>query len=87
MIGELFDFGTQTGQTGFFTPADERAQMELVGYLGEIDTVAVVDLDQFDSGNEPALLALMLRNGATFEIKSIKTDLSAYVIGLKKVSK
>lgn len=86
ILGELFDYGTQTGLIGTFTQDEERLAMEFVGYLSEVDTLAIVDLDQFDAGNLPAVKTLLVRNGATLSVRVLKSDESAYVLGLKKVS-
>lgn len=86
VLGELFDFGSQTGLTGFFAPADEKSQMELVGYLDDIDLILVADVLIFTVGNEPAPNALMTYAGATFKISSRKTDQSAFVLGMKKIT-
>jgi hypothetical protein len=86
VLGELFDYGSQSGLTGFFTPADESLQMQLVGYLDEIDVIGVLDVLIFNGGNEPTVKSLMTYAGETYQINSRKTDQSAFVIGLKKIS-
>ena len=86
VLGELFDYGTQSGLTGFFTPANDTLQMQLVGYLSEIDVIGVLDVLIFNPGNVPALNAVMNYQGAVYKIESVKTDQSSYVIGLKKIS-
>lgn len=86
VLGELFDYGSQTGLTGFFTPTDEQLGFELTGYMDKVDFVLVVDLDQFTAGNLPATKTTMVYKTATYSLRSIKTDESAYVIGLKKIT-
>ncbi|MBS0328222.1 MAG: hypothetical protein JSR30_00085 [Proteobacteria bacterium] len=87
VIGTLFDFGTQTGISGAFTAVDAKLEFELTGLMSECDLVAVVDLSRFDSGNEPTENAPLLFDGVTYLIRTLKTDQSAYVLGLKKISK
>jgi hypothetical protein len=82
-LGELFDYGIQAGLTGSFTPTDAKLAFELTGYMEEIDLVATVDLSQFTPGNEPALKMLMNYAGFLYSLRSLKTDQSAYVIGMK----
>lgn len=86
VLGQLFDYGSQTGLTGFFTPTDEKLAFELTGYMDEIDFVLVADLDQFDTGNEPTTKSQLTYGSATYTIRTLKTDESAYVLGLKKIT-
>ena len=86
VLGTSFNYGTQSGLTGFFTPVDEKLGFELTGYLDECDLVAVVDLGQFTSGNQPVTKSQLTFSGATYTIRTLKTDQSAYVLGLKKTS-
>ncbi len=89
VIGELFDWLTQTGLTGFFTPTSGSLAFEIAGFTEEIDLVAVVDLDQFDSGNEPNLEAdpkqLLNWRGNAYLLRSSKVDPSAYTLGFKMI--
>lgn len=84
-LGELFDYGTETGLTGTFTPTDEKLAFEITGYMDEIDLVAVVDLDQFAVGNEPRVKTLLRKDGFVYSIRTLKTDQSAYVLGMKMI--
>lgn len=86
VLGELFDYGSQTGLTGFFTPTDEKLAFELTGYMDEIDFVLVADLEIFTSGNEPTTKSQLTYKSATYTIRTLKTDQSAYVMGLKKIT-
>ncbi len=85
VLGELFDFQGQVGLTGFFTPTDAELAFKATGYLEEIDLVGVVDLDQFDAGNEPAVKSPLDYNGNRYSLRSIKTDLSSYTLGFKMI--
>lgn len=87
VLGSGFKFGSQADLVGTFAQADEKLQMELVGYLDEIDLILVADTAIFDSGNEPQVKDLMTYAGAIYQIKSRKSDQSAYVLGLQKLSK
>lgn len=87
VLGSSFNFGTQSGLTGTFAAADEALQMQLVGYLDEIDQILVADTALFDVGNEPKVGDLMTYAGAIYKIKSRKSDQSAHVLGLKKITK
>lgn len=86
VLGELFTYGSQSDLIGFFTPTDEKLAFELTGYMDEIDFALVVAKDQFTSGNEPATKAQLTYASATYTIRSLKTDQSAYVLGLKKIT-
>jgi hypothetical protein len=85
VMGELFNFRGQVGLTGFFTPTNAELAFKATGYLEEIDLVAVVDLDQFDAGNEPAFKAPLNYAGNLYSLRSIKTDLSSYTLGFKMI--
>jgi hypothetical protein len=86
VIGETFTYLTNTF-TGFFTPVDEKLLFEIVGYLDDCDTICVVSTAQFTSPpNPPTTKTQLVRAGLTYTIRSIKTDQSAYVLGLKKIS-
>lgn len=83
VLGELFNYGIQANLTGIFTPTDGSLGFELTGYMEEINLVAVVDLAQFTAGNEPRLKTLMNYAGYVYSVRSLKTDQSAYVMGMK----
>lgn len=85
MLGEPFDYGTQNGLVGFFTPTDDKLAFELTGYMEEIDMVCVVDLDQFTPLNRPAVKMQATYAGFIYTVRSLKTDQSAYVLGLKMI--
>ena len=73
--------------TGFFTPADEKLLLEIVGYLDDCDTICVVSTAQFASPPAPPTVKTQLvRNGLTYTIRGVKSDLSAYILALKKIS-
>lgn len=86
ILGELFNYRGQVGLTGFFTPVDEQTAFELTGYMEKIDIVTVVDRDEFDAGNEPATLTDLDYQGNRYRIRSLKSDQSAHVLGLKMIS-
>ncbi len=85
VLGELFDYGIQADLTGFFTQTDEKLAFELTGYTDEIDFVIVVDLDQFTAGNEPQVKTLLNYRDYLYTVRSLKTDQSAYTMGLKMI--
>ena len=85
VLGEPFNYNGQVGLTGFFTPTDEKLAFELTGYMDEIDLVAVVDLDQFDSFNNPAVKTQVHYAGNLYTIRSLRTDQSSYTLGLKLI--
>ena len=72
--------------TAFVTQSDDKIAMELVGYLDTCDLIAVVSTVQFAPRAEPQELMKVIRFGVTYEIRAIKRDQSAYVLGLKKIS-
>lgn len=83
VMGESFNYLGQVGLTGFFTPVDEKLAFELTGYMDEIDFVIVVDVDQFDTGNAPAVKKPLHYGANLYTIRSKKQDQSAYTLGLK----
>lgn len=88
VLGDQFDYGTQTGANGpigFFTAADQKTTFELTGTLEDLDRIAVVAVDQFVSGNAPSTLAKFTYLGKLYEIRTLKTDASSYVIGMKNI--
>lgn len=85
ILGELFNYGIQAGMTGVFTPTDGSLGFELTGYMEEINLVAVVDVAQFVPGNQPSLKTLMNYAGYLYSVRSLKTDQSAYVMGMKMI--
>jgi hypothetical protein len=87
VLGDTFDYGTQTGLIWFLSAADEVTAFQAGGTLDQIDHVAVAAVDQFALDNLPVVNALITLNGSQiFEIRSMKTDASAYLLGLKKIS-
>ncbi len=87
VLGELFNWGTQAGLTGFFTPISGSLGFEAAGFMEEIDLLAVVDVDQFDAGNQPILedKNTLLREGNLYLLRSLKVDQSAYTLGFKLI--
>lgn len=87
VIGEAFVY-LANNYTGFFSPADERLLVEIVGYIDESDTICVVSVDQFVAlgASVPTVKTAIARNGDTYSIRGIKTDQSAYLLALKKIS-
>lgn len=86
VLGDLFDFGNQTGLTGFFSVADEQTAFQAGGTLDQIDHIIVVAVDQFTAGNFPTANAKLTLADGVFVIRTLKIDASAYMLGLKKVS-
>ncbi len=89
VLGDLFNWQGQVGLTGFFTPTSGTLAFEMAGFSEEIDLVAVVDIDQFDVGNEPDLEAepkqTLLWEGHQYLLRSQKKDQSAYTLGFKMI--
>lgn len=88
ILGDQFDFGSQTGANGpigYFTAADQKTTFELTGTLEDLDRIVVVDVGEFDSGNEPETLDQMTYLGKLYEIRTLKKDASSYVLGLKNI--
>jgi len=86
ILGDVFDFGTQTGIPGIFSPADERSTFELFGTMIQLDRICVVASTAFQAGNLPDINAQLVFEGATFAIRAIKRDQSAYSLGLKMLN-
>lgn len=84
VMGETFTLGSMVGLNGFFAPVDTSLDMQVTGYLSEADWSLVADKAQFTTA--PALKNQITKGSDTFLIVEIKTDLSAYVISLKKIS-
>ena len=81
VLGELFNWHGQVGLTGFFTPTSGSLAFEVAGFMEEIDLLAVVDLDQFDAGNEPVLANREPLNYG----RNLKQDESAYTLAFKMI--
>lgn len=89
VLGETFDFGTQTGDDapiGFFSDANEQSAFELGGTLDTLDRICVVAKDEIDAGNEPEVNGEFTHGGCLLQIRAIREDQSAYVLGLKMLS-
>lgn len=83
-LGEDVTIGSVTA-TGFVTPADERLVMEITGYLDEVDFI--VTLNVVDWGSDiPEVNDKFTLYGGTVVIRGIKTDQSAYLLTVKKIS-
>jgi hypothetical protein len=63
--------------------------MQTVGYLDESDTIAVISFEQFQTFGAPAPQenTLINRPDGVYSIRGVKTDQSAYVLTLKRLSK
>lgn len=74
--------------TGFFSQADDRLLMEVVGYLDESDTLCVVSLDQFEALGTPApqVKDQIIRTDGIYSVRGVKTDQSSYTLVLKRIS-
>lgn len=89
VLGESFDFGTQTGENapiGFFSDANEQSAFELGGTLDTLDRICVVAKDEIDDDNKPKMDDEFDHGGCTLQIRAIREDQSAYVLGLKMLS-
>lgn len=86
-LGEEFTL-LGAGYTGFFSPADDRLLMEIVGYLDEADLICVVSLDQFEALATPApqVKDQILREDGIYSVRGVKTDQSSYTLVLKRIS-
>lgn len=82
VIGQTFTMGSQSDLVGFFSDMDEKTAFELGGTMAEMDRVCVVDRALVTAGNEPAVDQVLEIEGVTMQIKGIKIDQSAYVLGL-----
>lgn len=84
VMGETFTLGAMTGLNGFFAAVDTSLEMQISGYTSEADWTLVADKVQFTTA--PALKNKITKGSDSFLVVEIKTDLSAYVLGLKKIS-
>lgn len=82
VMGQTFEMGSQADLVGFFSEMDEKAAFELSGTMAEMDRVCVVDRALVNAGNEPKVDQLLEVEGVQMQIKAIKIDQSAYVLGL-----
>lgn len=83
-LGEDVTIGTVTA-TAFVTPADEKLNMEITGYLDEIDYLLTLNVADWVA-DIPAVKDTFQLHGATVSIRSVKTDESSYLLGVKKIS-
>lgn len=86
VLGDAFNYGTQTGLTGFFSSADEKTAFELGGTLDEMDRILVVGRDQFEAANLPKVDDTLEFGGALLQVRALREDASAFVLGLKMLS-
>lgn len=88
VLGEPFQLGNPaagTTYTGFFSAADEKINLELAGYVDQIDTICVAGLAQFTSP-VPQVKTQLVRNGFIYTIRTLRVDFSAYVLGLQMIT-
>ena len=86
-IGTSFQLGNPASGTvysGAFSMADERTSFDLSGQIDTIDYMIVCGVAQFASA--PTVQTQVVVNGATYVIRTIKADPSAYILGLKKLT-
>lgn len=83
IIGEEFDYGSDTDLDGFFTQADEATVMQLVGEQITCDTICTAAIAQFTT--PPVEESELERDGRTYVIKRIRSDLSAYQLFLSQI--
>lgn len=83
-LGESVTIGNVTA-TAFVTPSDEKLAFELTGYMDELDYILTLNLSDWVS-DVPEVKDTFTLNGATVQIRSLRTDQSAYLVGVKKVS-
>ncbi len=89
VLGEQFDFGTQTGENGpigFFSDANEQSAFELGGTLDTLDRICVVAKDEIDADNAPEMNEEFTHGGCLLQVRAIREDQSAYVLGLKMLN-
>lgn len=83
-LGETVTIGSVTA-TAFVSPADEKLTMDLTGYLDELDFILVLNVADW-TADIPEVKDTFTIYGATVSIRTIKTDQSALVLGVKKIS-
>ena len=82
-LGESFTLAGVT-TTGFFSQASQELSMELTGFMDECDLMCVAKVTAF--ATKPPENSTLTYGGATYKLRGIKTDQSAYVFGFKKNS-
>jgi hypothetical protein len=85
ILGDTFEFGSQDDLVGFFSPIDEKTAFELGGTMEDFDRSVVVGRELFDAGNLPTAEATFTFEGILWQIRALKTDASAYLLGLKAI--
>ncbi len=83
VLGESVTIGNITA-IGFFSQADEKLIMEIVGYLDECDTICVLNVADW-TADIPQVKETFVHNETLYSIRGKKTDLSAYVLALKMI--
>ncbi len=84
ILGESVTIGSVTG-IAFVTPADEKLTMDLTGYLDELDFILVLSISEWVA-DMPEVKDTFTIYGATVSIRTVKTDQSSLVLGVKKIS-
>lgn len=83
-LGEDVTIGSVTA-TAFVTPSDEKLAMELTGYMDELDYILTLNVADWVS-DIPQVKDTFTLHGDTVSIRSMRTDQSAYLVGVKKIS-
>lgn len=83
-LGESVTIGSVTA-TAFVTPSDEKLAFELTGYMDELDYILTLNVADW-AADIPAVKDTFTMHGDTVQIRTMRTDESAYLVGVKKVS-
>lgn len=83
-LGEDVTIGSVTA-TAFVTPSDEKLAMELTGYMDELDYILTLNVADWVS-DIPEVKDTFMLHGDTVSIRGMRTDESAYLVGVKKIS-
>ena len=85
VIGSTATIGNVANVAIIVSAVDERIVMEMEGYLSDADYVGVVSTSDFS--NVPVENTQVTGpDGSTYTIRAVKSDPSAYLLALKKIS-
>lgn len=82
-LGEPVTIGPITA-TGFVSPTNDRLTFQILGYLEECDVLCTLNLSDWQDA-PPTANEQVVYGGRTYVIRGIKTDRTAYVLGLKMI--
>lgn len=73
---------------GFFSAADDRLLMEVVGYLDTCDMICVTSVAQFVALGTPPPQEKdqITRPDGIYSVRGVKSDQSSYTLTLKRIS-